>query len=54
MAQFLSHYLKIGQYTQSSYCKMDKDSIANLHKNVENTVGIRCLFFFVCLKFAVP
>ena len=28
-------YLKIGQYTQSPYYKMDKDYIANLHKNFE-------------------
>ena len=28
-------YLKIGQSTQSPYCKMDKDYVANLHKNFE-------------------
>lgn len=35
MAQLPSRYLKIGQSTQSPYCKMDKDYVANLHKNFE-------------------
>ena len=31
MTQLPNHYLnKIGQSTQSPYCKMDKDSVANL------------------------
>lgn len=30
-----TRYLKIGQSTQSPYYKMDKDYIANLHKNFE-------------------
>lgn len=35
MTQLPTRYLKIGQSTQSPYYKMDKDYIANLHKNFE-------------------